>query len=179
MIDKKQCRDSKGRGCRKSLPKTDEYFGSYKKTCDDGRRVKHFYNLCIECKKILDAQRTRNANRKVRQNKDATHYAGYESEIEKERVADNEILESKYCIGYYSLTYLKLIKEFCNVTSNKDRIAFSLRSHDPLCVAMVFKKLDNAISNFQKRKRPNLKTILNLLTMKTTKINYTFIFFYI
>jgi hypothetical protein len=55
-----------------------------------------------------------------------------DSEIEKERIADKKIFDAKQCVGYYSLTYLRLIKEFCNVLSPKDKISFSLKSNHPL-----------------------------------------------
>jgi hypothetical protein len=67
-----------------------------------------------------------------------------DSELENERIADKEILLNKQCVGYYSLTFLKLIKEFCNVVATKDKIAFWLKSSHPLKVEIVFKKLSNA-----------------------------------
>lgn len=67
-----------------------------------------------------------------------------DSEIEKERIADKNIFDSQQCVGYYSLTFLKLIKEFCNVVNPKDKISFSLKSSHPLKTQITFKKLSNA-----------------------------------
>ncbi len=67
-----------------------------------------------------------------------------DSEVEKERIADEEILDTKQCVGYYSLTFLRLIKEFCNVVNPKDKISFSLKSSQPFKTQITFKKLSNA-----------------------------------
>ena len=71
-----------------------------------------------------------------------------DSEIEKERIADKKIFDAKQCVGYYSLTYLRLIKEFCNVLSPKDKISFSLKSNHPLKTQITFKKLSNALLDY-------------------------------
>lgn len=82
-----------------------------------------------------------------------------DSEHEKEQIADKEILDSKYCVGYYSLTFLKLIMKFCNVINTKDKISFSLKSRHPLRVSMTFKTLSNATMLYYLAPRKELDEI--------------------
>ncbi|NHJ22497.1 MAG: hypothetical protein EAX91_16240 [Candidatus Lokiarchaeota archaeon] len=67
-----------------------------------------------------------------------------ESEIKEVQLVDKEIFDAKRCKGYYSLPFLRLIKEFCAVLNSKDAIKFSLKTSHPLKAQITFKKLTNA-----------------------------------
>jgi len=67
-----------------------------------------------------------------------------DSELEEDQIADKKILDTKQCVGYYSLTFLGLVKSFCNILDLRDKISFSLKSNHPLRISMAFKKLTNA-----------------------------------
>jgi len=66
-----------------------------------------------------------------------------DSELEKVQLGDKEIYENQRCKGYYSLSFLGLIKSFCNVLDAKDKIMFSLKTSHPLKTQITFKKLTN------------------------------------
>ncbi len=57
-------------------------------------------------------------------------------------------LEEKDCEGSYSLSFLKVVKNFCSILELKEKIAFSIKTDTPLKVNMSFKKLNKTTLTF-------------------------------
>ncbi len=75
--------------------------------------------------------------------------------LEIEREQDQTIkqtltknLEEKDCTGAYSLSFLKVVKNFCSILETQDKIAFSIKTDTPLKVNMSFKKLNKTTLTF-------------------------------
>ena len=67
-----------------------------------------------------------------------------DSEKEEVRIADKKILDAQQCVAYYSLSFLGLVKSFCNVLDAKDKIVFCVKTSHPLKTQVTFKKLAHA-----------------------------------
>ena len=75
------------------------------------------------------------------------------SEIEREqdkikKQTLTKKLKEKDCTGSYSLSFLKVVKNFCSVLDLQDKIAFSIKTDTPLRVNMSFKKLNKTLLTF-------------------------------
>ena len=57
-------------------------------------------------------------------------------------------LKEKDCTGKYSLSFLKVVKNFCSILELRDKIAFSIKTDTPLRVNMSFKKLNKTTLTF-------------------------------
>jgi len=57
-------------------------------------------------------------------------------------------LKEKDCTGKYSLSFLKVVKNFCAVLELQDKIAFSIKTDSPLRVNISFKKLNKTLLDF-------------------------------
>ena len=52
-------------------------------------------------------------------------------------------LETKVSNEGYSLTFVKILKKFCNLLDLHDTLSFSIKSDTPLKTEIIFKKLEN------------------------------------
>jgi len=50
--------------------------------------------------------------------------------------------KEKDCEASYSLSFLKVIKNFCSILEPQDKVSFSIKTDTPLKVNMSFKKLN-------------------------------------
>ena len=76
------------------------------------------------------------------------------SEIDREEDEDKKqllrkIFEEKVCTGSYSLTFLKVIKNFSTILDPTDKITFHIKTDTPLKAELTFKKLKKSrLTNF-------------------------------
>ena len=63
-----------------------------------------------------------------------------ESDVSREEI--KKVLEEKVCKGSYSLSFLKVVKNFSVVLDLQDKITFSIKTDTPLKVQISFKKLN-------------------------------------
>jgi hypothetical protein len=61
------------------------------------------------------------------------------SENAKEEI--NRVIREKECVGSYSLSFLAVVKSFCNLLDLQDSINFSIKTDTPLKTVISFKKL--------------------------------------
>ena len=57
-------------------------------------------------------------------------------------------LKEKDCTGKYSLSFLKVVKNFCAILEPQDKIVFSIKTDTPLKVNMSFKKLNKTLLDY-------------------------------
>ena len=74
-------------------------------------------------------------------------------EIEQEQDRDRililkQTLKEKVSTSSYSLTFLKVVKNFCTILDIQDRIVFSIKTDTPLKVQISFKKLNKTTLTF-------------------------------
>jgi len=67
-----------------------------------------------------------------------------QSQEDKEaKEAIEKVLEEKSCLSSYALSFLALVKSFCNTLDLQDKVSFSLKTDNALKIAICFKKLTN------------------------------------